>query len=90
MTAKETAIRDIQEALAKKSRSFITYHKELDPIMDSLVNEQISSQEEKGKEKKVLRSFERIIPHIARLCSTSNGEVINIIKNHLNKKINHE
>ena len=44
MTAKSQAIKDIKNDLRKQGRCFLAFHKELDAIMASLVNNQISSQ----------------------------------------------
>ena len=44
MSAKETAIRDIKEDLKQNHKSFIAFHKELNPIMDRIVKKQLEKQ----------------------------------------------
>ena len=44
-TAKAQAIEDIKAELKKESKAFISYNIELNPIMDSIVNEYIKAQE---------------------------------------------
>ncbi len=44
MTAKQQAIKDIRDDLKKSGKCFITFHSELNPIMDSLVEQQIRKQ----------------------------------------------
>lgn len=44
MTAKQCAVRDIEESLSKEGKVFIAFFTELDPIMDTLVNNQIELQ----------------------------------------------
>lgn len=45
MSAKESAIQDIQSELEKQGKSFLAFRTQLDPVMDSLVNEQLQMQE---------------------------------------------
>lgn len=45
MTAKQQAIRDIKESLRSERKSFLAFHKELNPVMDYLVNEHIQQQQ---------------------------------------------
>ncbi len=45
MTAKQAAVRDIKKSLRSESKMFLAFHKELDSIMESLVQQQIEAQE---------------------------------------------
>ena len=45
MSAKESAIQDIQSELEKQGKSFLAFRTKLDPVMNSLVNEQLQMQE---------------------------------------------
>lgn len=45
MTAKEQAIRDIKNDLRQSGKCFLAFHRELNPIMSELVNNQINRQE---------------------------------------------
>lgn len=45
MNAKEQAMLDIQEDLQQNHKSFIAFHKELNPIMRKLVSKQIRRQQ---------------------------------------------
>ena len=45
MSAKESAIQDIQSELEKQGKSFLAFRTQLDPVMDSLVDEQLKLQE---------------------------------------------
>ena len=44
MTAKQQAIKDIKDDLKRSGKCFITFHSELNPVMDSLVSEYIKEQ----------------------------------------------
>lgn len=44
MTAKELAIQDIQKDLKKQGKCFIAFRTELDPIMRTLVHNQLDAQ----------------------------------------------
>ena len=44
MSAKDYAVKDIRESLEIKGKCFLAFRRELDPIMDSLVEEQIEQQ----------------------------------------------
>lgn len=44
MTAKSQALKDIKDDLRQQGKCFLAFHKELDAIMASLVNNQISNQ----------------------------------------------
>lgn len=43
-SAKETAIRDIKEYLKQNHKSFIAFHKVLNPIMDKIIDKQLKEQ----------------------------------------------
>lgn len=45
MNARECAVQDIREELAKKGKCFIAFHSELNSVMSQLVVEQINAQE---------------------------------------------
>lgn len=45
MSPKEQAILDIKNDLRQQGKSFLAFHKELNPVMDSLVNSQLKAQE---------------------------------------------
>ena len=45
MSAKDLAIQDIQSELERQGKSFLAFRTQLDPVMDSLVNEQLKLQE---------------------------------------------
>ena len=45
MSAKESAIQDIQSELEKQGKSFLAFRTQLDPVMDTLVSEQLKLQE---------------------------------------------
>ncbi len=45
MSARKQAIRDIKESLRMQGKCFLAFHRELNPIMDKLVNNQIKAQE---------------------------------------------
>lgn len=45
MTARKAAERDIKQFLKIQGKCFLTFHEELNPIMDELVNQQIKAQE---------------------------------------------
>lgn len=51
MSAKQQAVRDIREALAKANKAFIAFHSELNPIMRELVREQLEAQKSLNKRK---------------------------------------
>ena len=42
--AKQQAILDIKEDLKRNHKCFLAFHSELDPVMESLVNQQIKAQ----------------------------------------------
>lgn len=44
MTAKQQAIKDIKDELKGSGKCFITFHSELNPIMDSIVSEYLKEQ----------------------------------------------
>ena len=44
--AKQQAIKDIKDDLKQTSRAFITFIEELNPVMDTLVEEQIEEQKQ--------------------------------------------
>ena len=44
MSVRELATKDIKESLEIKGKCFLAFRRELDPIMDSLVEEQIEQQ----------------------------------------------
>lgn len=58
MSAKEKAIEDIRESLRVQGKCFLAFHKELNPIMDELVNEQIKAQELCVSSRKVTGSLQ--------------------------------
>ena len=45
MSAKDVATQDIMSELEKEGKSFLAFRTKLDPVMDSLVNEQLQMQE---------------------------------------------
>lgn len=45
MSAKEQAVMDIQSELEKQGKSFLAFRTQLDPVMDTLVSEQLKLQE---------------------------------------------
>ena len=45
MSAKQAAILDIQEDLSRQGKCFIAFREKLNPVMDSLVSEQLKAQE---------------------------------------------
>ena len=45
MSVKDVAIQDIQSELEKEGKSFLAFRTQLDPVMDSLVSEQLQAQE---------------------------------------------
>lgn len=45
MSVKETAIQDIKESLRIQGKCFLAFRNELNPIMDTLVNEQLKAQQ---------------------------------------------
>ena len=45
MSAKEQAVMDIQSELEKEGKSYLAFRTQLDPVMDSLVSEQLQAQE---------------------------------------------
>ena len=45
MTAKNLAIRDIKESLRKQGKCFLAFRKDLNPVMELLVSEQLKAQE---------------------------------------------
>ena len=45
MSARQDAVRDIKESLKTQGRCFLSFRRELNPIMDQLVEEQIKAQE---------------------------------------------
>ena len=47
MTARQQAIQDIKDDLRQHNLSFIAFRKELNPIMDRLVNQQLKEQSKK-------------------------------------------
>lgn len=49
MTAKETAIKDIKDELRQESRSFITFRKKLNPIMNFIVKRYLKLQDSETK-----------------------------------------
>lgn len=44
MTAEQQAIKDIKDDLKRSGKCFITFHSELNPVMDSLVSEYLNKQ----------------------------------------------
>ena len=44
MSAKEKAIQDIKEDLSKQGKCFLAFKSKLNPVMDSLVKQQIEEQ----------------------------------------------
>jgi hypothetical protein len=48
MTAKEQAIRDIRESLKEEGKCFFHFIKELDPIMDQIIDEYSQEQQQLG------------------------------------------
>lgn len=44
MDAKEVAIQDIKDDLKQQSKSFLAFHKQLNPIMKKIVNTYIQQQ----------------------------------------------
>lgn len=44
MSAKQAAIQDIKDDLKQQSKSFLAFHKQLNPIMDEIVNTYIQQQ----------------------------------------------
>lgn len=49
MSAKQTAINDIKESLKEENKCFIAFHRVLNPIMDSLVRQQLDEQAKLNK-----------------------------------------
>lgn len=49
MSAKEQAIQDIKDDLRKQGKSFLAFHRNLNPIMNRLVNKQLKEQEDINK-----------------------------------------
>ena len=45
MSAKQQAVQDIKESLKIQGKCFLAFRSELNPIMDTLVNEQLKAQE---------------------------------------------
>lgn len=45
MSARECAMQDIREDLAKRGKCFIAFHSELNSVMRQLVTEQLKAQE---------------------------------------------
>lgn len=45
MSAKQCAERDIRESLKIQGKCFLAFRTELNPIMDTLVNEQLKAQQ---------------------------------------------
>jgi len=45
MSIREIAIKDIREDLRKEGKSFLAFHRELNPVMNELVKNQIKAQE---------------------------------------------
>lgn len=52
MSVKEIAIKDIREELSKEGKSFLAFHKELNPIMRKLVKQQLFEQGYRPKTRK--------------------------------------
>lgn len=44
MTAKSMAIKDIKNDLKQEGRTFLSFHRELNPVMKELVREHIKEQ----------------------------------------------
>ena len=57
-SAKEKAIKDIRESLRVQGKCFLAFHRELNPIMDKLVNEHIKAQELCVNSRKVTESLQ--------------------------------
>jgi hypothetical protein len=53
MSAKLQAVRDIFTDLAQNNKCFIAFVKELDPVMEELVNEQLKAQSSISNNKKL-------------------------------------
>lgn len=45
MSAKQQAVQDIKESLRIQGKCFLAFRSELNPIMDTLVNEQLKAQQ---------------------------------------------
>lgn len=45
MSAKEQAIKDIKSDLREQHKSFLAFHKELNPIMNEIVRNQLNLQQ---------------------------------------------
>lgn len=69
MTARQIAIQDIKDDLKAENRCFLAFHKELNPVMHSLVKEQLQRQ---GYEPK-MRNKTQLVAHC--LFSYATGEV---------------
>lgn len=49
MDAKQKAIQDIRMELKKQHRCFIAFHRELNPVIDAIVNNLLEKQQKKSK-----------------------------------------
>ena len=44
MTAKQQAVKDIKRSLKEQRVSFLAFHRELDPVMEEIVNDYLEEQ----------------------------------------------
>lgn len=51
ITAKESAVQDIMEDLAIQGKSFLAFRRNLDPIMEELVEKELKAQEDRSSSK---------------------------------------
>ena len=74
MTAKQQALKDIQEDLQKENKSFCGFILRLNPIMQNLVHEQLIDQAKKNRENNPRKRITRPMhsTHIAT-CFLING-----------------